>query len=148
MLKKIFILIAALSVAACQCNADKLASSNVVTNKIQDNNKEYRRVFFAFNSSDIDGEAKKMLDHQLSWLKNNPEIQAIIEGYCDERGGEKYNLTLGQKRALAVKKYLTDNGIDEKRLKTVSYGKDHPLVPGSNEEAWAKNRRSVTIVKQ
>jgi peptidoglycan-associated lipoprotein len=89
-----------------------------------------------------------MLDLQVAWLKKNSEIKVMIEGHCDARGGEKYNVVLGEKRALAVKKYLVDHGIDAKRLKTISYGKDHPSVAGSNEEAWAKNRRSVTIVKQ
>jgi peptidoglycan-associated lipoprotein len=150
MLKKILILLAALSISACHCNYTTTCKHNSakLTSNFENTDQDYRKVFFAFNASDIDSEAKKMLDLQVSWLKNNPEIKVVIEGYCDARGGEKYNLALGEKRALAVKKYLVDNGIDAKRLKTVSYGKDRPLISESNEEAWAKNRRSVTIVKQ
>jgi peptidoglycan-associated lipoprotein len=145
MFKKILILIAALSITACHCNYHN--SDSLVT-KFDNKNQDYHKVFFAFDSSKINNEAREMLDLQVTWLKNNPEIKVVIEGHCDARGGEKYNAMLGEKRALAVKKYLVDNGIDAKRLKTISYGKNHPLVSGSNEEAWAKNRRSVTIIKQ
>jgi peptidoglycan-associated lipoprotein len=154
MFKKILILIAALAITACHCNYNMCKhnsckhNSGKVANQFENKDQDYREVFFAFNASNVDSEAKKMLDLQVAWLKKNSEIKVMIEGHCDARGGEKYNVVLGEKRALAVKKYLVDHGIDAKRLKTISYGKDHPSVAGSNEEAWAKNRRSVTIVKQ
>jgi peptidoglycan-associated lipoprotein len=148
MLKKILILLAALSITACHCSYTACKNNSNGLAKFENKDQDYRKVFFAFNASNVDSEATKMLDLQVAWLKKNPEIKVVIEGYCDARGGEKYNIVLGEKRALAVQKYLVDHGIDAKRLKTVSYGKDHPLVDESNEDAWAKNRRSVTIIKQ
>jgi peptidoglycan-associated lipoprotein len=81
------------------------------------------------------------LKSNADWLKANPGKKVKIEGYCDERGTVEYNLALGQKRADATKSYLVNLGVDGKLLETVSYGKEKPLDPGHNEEAWAKNRR-------
>jgi len=74
-------------------------------------------------------------------LKDNPNVMVRIEGHCDERGTIEYNLSLGEKRAASAKKYMTDMGIDAGRIQTISYGKERPAVTGSNESAWAKNRR-------
>ena len=149
MLKKLFIMAAVLLTTACQCNSKHdLKEVSSLSNRIEMNDQEYRQVFFGLDSVGLDVEARKKLDLQVSWLKNNPEVNAVIEGYCDERGSEKYNIILGEKRASAVKDYLVSNGIDAARLKTVSYGKNRPILSESNEEAWAMNRRSVTITKQ
>ena len=74
------------------------------------------------------------------------EYKLVIEGHCDERGTAEYNLALGQKRADEAAKYLADLGIEKDRIKTISYGKEMPLDPGHNEEAWAKNRRDHFVV--
>ena len=104
------------------------------------------RVFFAFDSSAISLDAAEVLDTQVKWLKNNEEVKVIVQGYCDERGTREYNLALGERRANAVKQYLVSKGIAADRISVISYGKERPAVLGSNEAAWAQNRRAVTVV--
>jgi peptidoglycan-associated lipoprotein len=103
------------------------------------------RVFFALNSSNINSEAKKILDGQSEWLKSESNINIIIEGHCDERGTREYNIALGEKRANAARDYLISKGIMANRIKTVSYGKERPALIGSGEAIWSKNRRAVTV---
>lgn len=103
-------------------------------------------VFFAFDSSALSAEATAALDTQVNWLKNHEGTNVIVQGYCDERGTREYNLALGERRANAVKQYLVSQGIAEDRISTISYGKERPAVFGSNEAAWAQNRRAVTVV--
>lgn len=100
-----------------------------------------KMIHFDFDKYDIKKEAAEILKEIADYLKANPDIRLLIEGHCDERGTREYNLQLGMRRAESAKKYLIDLGIDEKRLETISYGKDKPLVDEHNEEAWAKNRR-------
>lgn len=102
-------------------------------------------VFFAFDSSALSAEAQAALDTQVEWLKNH-ETNVIVQGYCDERGTREYNLALGERRANAVKEYLVSHGISEDRISVISYGKERPAVFGSNEAAWAQNRRAVTVL--
>ena len=104
------------------------------------------RVFFGYDSSDLDSDALELLQDQVAWLKQNADVSVTIEGHCDERGTREYNLALGEKRAQAVKNYLIGLGINPDRISTISYGKERPAVVGSNDGAWAQNRRSVTIV--
>ncbi len=104
------------------------------------------RVFFGYDSSDLDSDALELLQDQVAWLKQNSDVSVTIEGHCDERGTREYNLALGEKRAQAVKNYLIGLGINPDRVSTISYGKERPAVVGSNDGAWAQNRRSVTIV--
>ena len=104
------------------------------------------RVFFGYDSSDLDSDALELLQDQVAWLKQNSDVSVSIEGHCDERGTREYNLALGEKRAQAVKNYLIGLGINPDRVSTISYGKERPAVVGSNDGAWAQNRRSVTIV--
>ncbi len=104
------------------------------------------RVFFGYDSSDLDSDALELLQDQVAWLKQNTSVNVTIEGHCDERGTREYNLALGEKRAQAVKNYLIGLGINPDRVSTISYGKERPAVVGSNDGAWAQNRRSVTIV--
>ena len=104
------------------------------------------RVFFGYDSSDLDSDALELLQDQVEWLKKNSDVSVTIEGHCDERGTREYNLALGEKRAQAVKNYLIGLGINPDRVSTISYGKERPAVVGSNDGAWAQNRRSVTIV--
>ncbi len=104
------------------------------------------RVFFDYDSSELDADAQELLQDQVAWLKQHSNLSVIIEGHCDERGTREYNLALGEKRAQSVKNYLISLGISESRVSTISYGKERPAVVGSNDGAWAQNRRSVTIV--
>ena len=104
------------------------------------------RVFFGYDSSDLDSDALELLQDQVAWLKQNSDVSVTIEGHCDERGTREYNLALGEKRAQSVKNYLIGLGINPDRVSTISYGKERPAVVGSNDGAWSQNRRSVTIV--
>ena len=105
------------------------------------------RVFFAFDSSAISADSAEILNTQVKWLKDHENVDVIVQGYCDERGTREYNLALGERRANAVKQYLVSQGIAADRISTISYGKERPAVLGSNEAAWAQNRRAVTVVK-
>jgi peptidoglycan-associated lipoprotein len=104
------------------------------------------RVFFEFDRSDISPEAQQILQRQASWLQHYPNVSVTIEGHCDERGTREYNLALGERRASAVKNVLVAAGIPASRISTISYGKERPIVLGSNEEAWAQNRVAITTV--
>jgi peptidoglycan-associated lipoprotein len=106
------------------------------------------RVFFSLNGADLSSEARGTLDRQATWLKKYPNVSVTVEGHCDERGTREYNLALGERRATAVKNYLVAGGVSASRVKTISYGKERPAVLGSNEQAWAQNRRGVTVVNQ
>jgi len=102
-------------------------------------------VYFNFNESSLDSQAKADLQKQAEWLKENPKALVVIEGRCDERGTREYNLALGEQRANAAQNYLIAKGIAANRIRTISYGKDKPVVFGSTEEAWAKNRSATTV---
>ncbi len=104
------------------------------------------RVFFDYDKSDIKPEGRQVLQRQADWLKKYPNVTVTVEGHCDERGTREYNLALGERRAAAVKKMLAALGVPANRVSTISYGKERPAVVGSNEAAWAQNRRGVTVV--
>ena len=100
---------------------------------------------FETDRYNIDSADQAALSAQASWLQKYPAKQATVEGHADERGTREYNLALGERRANAAKNYLVSLGVDAGRLTTVSHGKERPAALGSNEEAWAKNRRAVTV---
>lgn len=104
------------------------------------------RVLFGYDQYDLTPEGQHTLEMQAEWLKRYPNVSVTISGHCDERGTREYNLALGERRANAVKNYLTALGIEGTRVNTVSYGKERPAVTGSTPEAWAQNRRGVTEV--
>ncbi len=104
------------------------------------------RVFFEYDSSALSTEAQATLDRQVSWLKQYNDVKIVVEGHCDERGTREYNLALGERRANAARKFLVGKGVDAARVSTVSYGKERPANTGSGEEAWAQNRRAVTVL--
>ncbi len=106
------------------------------------------RVFFALDSHTLDAEARTILDAQARWLLANPAVNVTVEGHADERGTREYNLALGDRRANAAKNYLAARGVPESRMTVISWGKERPEVTGSNEAAWAQNRRAVTVVPQ
>ncbi|MGX7896968.1 peptidoglycan-associated lipoprotein Pal [Tsuneonella sp. HG222] len=103
-------------------------------------------IFFDTDRFDIDGQDATALRQQAQYLLQYPQINATIEGHCDERGTRDYNLALGERRANSAKNYLVSLGVPANRLSTISYGKERPLAMGSDENAWAQNRRAVTIV--
>jgi len=104
------------------------------------------RVFFGFNEFTLTEQARATLERQAEWLHAYPDIQVAIEGHTDERGTREYNLALGERRGLAVMSYLIALGIDPARLETISWGKERPVALGSNQTAWALNRRGVTTI--
>ena len=104
-------------------------------------------VLFDFDSAVLKPEAQSMLKGKAQWLRDNPGVPLVlIEGHCDERGTEAYNMALGAKRAEAVKKYLLDLGVDNQLLDTQSFGEEKPAAYGHNEEAWSQNRRASFVI--
>jgi len=103
-------------------------------------------IYFDTDRFDIDAEDQASLRQQAQYLQQFPDVRATVEGHCDERGTREYNLALGERRANAAKNYLVSLGVPANRITTVSYGKERPVALGSNEQAWARNRRAVTIV--
>lgn len=106
------------------------------------------RIFFDTDKYDVDSQDQATLQSQARWLMANPTVRVTVEGHCDERGTRDYNLALGERRANAAKNYLVSLGVPADRISTISYGKERPAELGSTEEAWAKNRRAVTVVVQ
>ncbi|NRD89380.1 peptidoglycan-associated lipoprotein Pal [Sphingopyxis sp. BSNA05] len=103
------------------------------------------RIFFETDRSDVDSEDQQILRSQATWLIANPSVRIRVEGHCDERGTREYNLALGERRANAAKNYLSTLGVALSRISVVSYGKERPDALGSDETAWQKNRRAVTV---
>jgi peptidoglycan-associated lipoprotein len=108
----------------------------------------FEKVYFDFDKYDLTAEARDILAEHARLLKNFPNVKLLIEGHCDERGTIEYNLALGERRANAVKSYLTNYGIHPDRVYTISYGKERPVDGGHTEEAWAKNRRAAFNIVQ
>ncbi|UZW54465.1 peptidoglycan-associated lipoprotein Pal [Sphingobium sp. JS3065] len=106
------------------------------------------RILFDTDQYDVDAQDQQILQSQAAWLQQNPNVRVTIEGHADERGTRDYNIALGERRANAAKNYLASLGIDAGRITTVSYGKERPAALGSDEAAWAQNRRAVTVTVQ
>jgi peptidoglycan-associated lipoprotein len=106
------------------------------------------RVFFDFDSYALDDRDRATLDAQAAWLTRNSGVHVTIEGHADERGTREYNLALGDRRANAARDYLESRGIASTRMQTLSWGKERPANPGTSEEAYAENRRAVTVVPE
>ncbi len=103
-------------------------------------------IHFAFDSSVLSDQAKQILNNKAEYLRTNPDMTITVEGHCDERGTDTYNIALGERRAESVKIFLANLGIDTNRLHTISYGKERPIATGHDEVAWAKNRRAQFVI--
>ena len=103
------------------------------------------RVFFATNEIILTTRSRDTLRKQAGWLRENSDVNVVLEGHADERGTREYNLALGERRANAAKDYLMTYGISSNRISVISYGKERPVDSGSNPLSWSKNRRSVTV---
>ena len=99
-------------------------------------------LYFETDKSDITAAAQALLDRKIAILRANPRLEVQVEGHCDDRGPDEYNLALGNRRAAAVKRDLVEHGIADGRVTIISYGEERPAVPGSNEDAWTRNRRA------
>ncbi len=104
------------------------------------------RVFFGLDSSTLDDTARQTVERQAAWLQQFPAVTVTIEGHADQRGTTEYNLALGERRAAAVKSYLGSLAIDPARILIISYGKERLANPADTDEAFAQNRRAVTVV--
>ena len=103
-------------------------------------------VYFGTDEYVLDDQSKATLAAQAKWMLANPNVRASIEGHADERGTREYNMALGERRANAARDYLLSQGVPTARLLVTSWGKERPVAPGSDESAWAQNRRAVTVV--
>ena len=104
------------------------------------------RVYFDYDKSDLSGESQDTVEKLVAWMQTHPDVTLTLEGHADERGTREYNLALGERRANAVRSYMVALGVPDSRLTTISFGKERPAVLGSNEAAWAQNRRGVFVV--
>ena len=105
-------------------------------------------IYFDFDKSNIRQDQRDRIEKNAEFLANNKTVRVRIEGNCDERGTNEYNMALGQRRAMSAKKYLVNLGIAENRLDTISYGEERPLLFGHDEYSWAQNRRDDFVIKK
>ena len=143
---------ASLALAACstQSGSDEDAmASEAGSGAIEESSLVYfnqtigDRVFFAYDRSDLDASAQATLRAQADWMRRFTGSTATVEGHADERGTREYNLALGARRSNAVRNQLVAEGVSSRTLRTISYGKERPIAPGSNEEAWRQNRNGT-----
>lgn len=106
----------------------------------------FEPAYFGYDSSQISASERPKIETVANYLKQNPSVAVIIEGHCDERGSNEYNLALGERRALAARSYLSSLGISSDRIQTKSYGEEKPAVPGHDESAWSANRRAEFVL--
>ncbi len=114
----------------------------ITTDLIDEVTRQMQAVFFDFNKYDIREDMIPALQNNARVMKQNPTVSVLVEGHCDERGTDEYNLALGERRAGAAKDFLISLGIAENRLSTLSYGESRPFAPGHDEDSWAQNRRA------
>jgi len=117
--------------------------SNIVGNPLKDPNNilSKRNVYFDFDQYEVKDEYRALVEAHAKYLVNHPELSVRVEGNADDRGSREYNLALGQKRAVAVKKLMNLFGVQDKQIETISYGKEKPKATGEDEASWAENRR-------
>ena len=109
---------------------------------------ENEDILFEFDSASLSVEAQEILRAKAAWLRENPRARVMIEGHCDERGTNEYNLALGDRRAFSSKSFLVDLGIADSRLTTISYGEEQPVDSRATEDAWTQNRRAHFVIKE
>ncbi len=107
-----------------------------------------RDIHFSYDESRLTAEANSIMADNARWIKSHPGLIIEVEGHCDERGTEEYNIALGQRRAASARSYLENYGVDSSRLRTISYGEAAPMDSGSSEAAWAQNRRAHFVVSR
>ncbi len=134
--------------APAPSNSDSAANANAARERAMAaaRNTIEARIYFDFDKSDLRDDAKSALDAKLPILRANPNMRIRIEGNCDERGSEEYNMALGQRRAAAAKRYLTNYGIDASRIDVISYGSERPVAQGHDESSWSQNRRDEFVI--
>ena len=149
MIKALTAIAAMFLIAACSSEqAAAPATTTVTPGSVADFRQNVGdRVFFDTDQSTVREDGRATLGKQAEWLKKYTNYQITVEGHCDERGTREYNLALGERRANAARQYLIAQGIPAARIKTISFGKERPDPVGSDEAAWARNRRAVTALQ-
>jgi peptidoglycan-associated lipoprotein len=123
--------------------------TEITDNVLADITRQLQPVFYDYNKSDIREDQVNALQNNARVLKSNARVNVLVEGHCDERGTEEYNLALGERRARAAKDYLVGLGIADNRINTISYGESKPFAEGHSEDAWQQNRRAHFVaIKQ
>jgi peptidoglycan-associated lipoprotein len=125
---------------------EELPSDTSELNRLAQERGWIRDAFFEYDSSALTDQAREALQASASWLKGYPQYGLLVEGHCDERGTEQYNLALGDRRAASARDYLVSLGIDASRIRTISYGEERPFDTGTTEGAYAKNRRAHLVL--
>ena len=128
--------------AVAKASTAEPAAQKVVPEQVARLLRNFQRVHFEFDSSNMTADSKQALKENTEIMAAHPDIKVEVQGHCDERGTTEYNLSLGQKRAEAIRKYLVTAGVSQTRVAAVSFGKEKPLSSGSGESAWAQNRRA------
>lgn len=125
---------------------EALPSDLEALNKVAQERGYVQDAFFDYDASTLSPDAQTALTNSATWLKKNAQYNLLVEGHCDERGTEQYNLALGDRRANTAKTFLAALGVDGARMRTVSYGEERPFEQGHDESAWAKNRRAHLVL--
>jgi peptidoglycan-associated lipoprotein len=129
-------------------DSDELPADDMALNQMAQDRGWIRDAFFDYDESTLSPDAQDALTITASWLKSNPGVNVTIEGHCDERGTEQYNLALGDRRANIAREYLATLGVDNSRMRTVSYGEERPFDTGTSESAYRQNRRAHIVVSR
>ena len=124
-----------------ESRTDRSSSTAIASDAVEQTAFIDKKIYFEFDSDMLSSQAREILIRQADYLRSNIDVRLTLEGHCDERGTEAYNMALGQRQADSVKNFLVDMGIPTDRLTTISYGEERPAVMGRNESAWAQNRR-------
>lgn len=127
------------TVTGCSCRRSGYGIGNI---PLAEEGGDLKDVHFSFDSFELDASSRAVLDANAKWLEDNSGSEVTIEGHCDERGTNEYNMVLGLNRAKAVFDYMRSLGISEDRMSTISYGEEIPLDPSHTEAAWSRNRRA------
>ncbi len=125
---------------------ETLPSDIEALNRVAQERGFIRDAFFEYNESTLSGDAQAALTASATWLRQNAQYNLLLEGHCDERGTEQYNLALGDRRANTARDYLMTLGVESSRIRTVSYGEERPFDEGHDEPAWSKNRRAHLVL--
>lgn len=136
----LFVIVLVFAGTACHQNKRVSSGGEGGANQLQ-------RIHFDFDDSTVRSDAASTLESNASWIKGNSGARVVVEGHCDERGTNEYNMALGDRRANSTKNYLVNLGVDPSVLSVVSYGEERPLDPASNESAWAQNRRAEFVAQ-
>lgn len=147
--RSLLLLLSLLLLAAVGCAKKEVDSGNLADDELPMSESERQAamtigngiIYFNYDSFDLSEQAKSILTQKVPVIKEFPQLRVTIEGHCDERGTEEYNLALGERRARAAYEYLVNLGVPASQMEMVSFGKLHPAVHGSGEAAWSKNRR-------